>query len=295
MHDAIIVGGGFAGLAAATYLGRARADVLVFDTGAPRNRFAQTSHGFLGHDGKPPLAILAAAREQLASYPTVALSTSNAIEAGTTEGGFFVRAADGTEATARRLILAFGLNDTLPQVPGLAERWGRSVIHCPYCHGFEFSDRELGVLYSAPGSLHQARIVREWGPVTLFLNGHPIDDAERAALAALGIAIEPEPVVALGGADRSLEAVRLEGRTVPIDALYVAPRSTLSSPLAAQLGCIVDEGPMGPVIRTDADRMTTVSGVFAAGDIARAPHSVSWAVADGVTAGTAAHRSLVFG
>jgi thioredoxin reductase len=294
-HDAIVVGGSFAGLAAATYLARARRHVLVVDAGLPRNRFAAASHGFLGRDGKPPGLILDEARAQLLAYPTVDLVRGEAVAATGEDGGFVVRLADGAAHGAAKLVLAFGLFDALPEIAGVAERWGRSVLHCPYCHGIEFSDRPLGVLHKGPMSAHQAALIREWGPVTLFLNGATLEPDAAGQLARRGVAIEPVAIAWLEGAGADLAAVRLEdGRGVAIEALYVAPTSRLNSPLAEQLGCAVDEGPLGPVIRTDAFRMTTVPGVFAAGDIARAPHSVSWAVADGVTAGTSLHRALVF-
>jgi len=170
-HDALIIGGGFAGLAAATYLARARRNVRVLDTGTPRNRFADASHGFLGQDGSNPGDILATARAQLQAYDTVELTNARASEARVIEDGFAVSLSSGEQITARKLILAFGLHDELPDLPGLQERWGKSVLHCPYCHGFEFSDRQLGVLYRTPMSVHQAQLITEWGPTTLYLNG----------------------------------------------------------------------------------------------------------------------------
>jgi thioredoxin reductase len=145
-------------------------------------------------------------------------------------------------------------------------------------------------------SAHQALIVAEWGPTTLYPNGAQLDQDSASDLVRRGIRVEPRRVNKLVGAGSDLSAIELEdGSLSAVDALYVAPRSCLSSPLAEQLGAVVDEGALGPMIRTDADRMTTVAGLYAAGDIARAPHSVSWAVADGVTAGTSAHRALIFG
>ncbi|UIJ46731.1 NAD(P)/FAD-dependent oxidoreductase [Sphingomonas cannabina] len=295
--DAIVVGGSFAGLAAATYLARARRRVRVIDAGKPRNRFAEKSHGFLGHDGSDPRTILAAARTQVAAYPTVEIVEGEAVEARADGAGFSVGLAGGETLQASRLVLAFGLTDGLPPLPGLAERWGKTVLHCPYCHGFEFADERLGVLYTMPNSIHGAMLIAEWGPTTLYLDGQAVLDAEsEAELVRRGVAIERDPLAGLEGEGAGLSHVRFaDGRRRAIDALFVAPRSTLTSPLAAQLGCAIDEGPMGPVVRTDGEKRTTVPGVYAAGDIARAPHSVSWAVADGVMAGVAAHRSLVFG
>ncbi len=294
--DVIVVGGGFAGLAAATYLARGRRSVCVLDTGKPRNRFAAASHGFLGHDGSDPRQILADARQQLLAYSTVELIEAEASTAQIIDGGFSVTLATGEELTARKLILAFGLRDELPDIPGLRERWGETVLHCPYCHGIEFSDRQLGVLYRMTMSVHQASLIAEWGPTTLYLNGADLAEEDAVTLARRGVKVEPALITRLIGNGTRLSEIEIgDGRRCPIAALYLAPDSSFGSPLAEQLGAEVETGPMGPVIRTDDDKMTTVPGVYAAGDIARMPHSVSWAVADGVTAGVSAHRSLVFG
>jgi thioredoxin reductase len=265
----------------------------VIDAGSPRNRFAAASHGFLGQDGSDPRTMLAQARGQLAAYPQATIMEAEAVDAraGRT---FTVTLASGQTLDAARLVLAYGISDVLPEIPGLAERWGRSVLHCPYCHGYEFADRKLGVLAVSPLSAHQAMLIAEWGPTTLYLNGGDTpDEATCAKLARRNIGIEPAPVTALLGEGGSLSDLMLEdGRTAPLDALYLTPRTRMNSPLAERLGCALDDGPFGSVIRTDAFKQTTVTGVYAAGDVARAPHSVSWAVADGVTAGVSAHQSL---
>lgn len=295
-YDTIIVGGSFAGLAAATYLARARRHVHVLDTGKPRNRFAAASHGFLGNDGGDPKQMLTSAREQLRVYPTLQFTQEEAHEASMDEDGFCVHLAGGGQLEARTLIMAFGLRDTLPTIAGLVERWGKTVLHCPYCHGFEFADRALGVLYRNEMSAHQALIVAEWGPTTLFLNGNQLTAEETTILKQKGIGIEAMPIKQLEGDGSALSAIRLKDGTCRlIKALYVLPLSELSSPVAEQLGVETRQEPMGPIVSTDENRLSSVRGVYAAGDIARAPHSISWAVADGVTAGTAAHRALVFG
>jgi len=295
-HDAAIIGGAFAGLAAATYLARARRRVCVIDAGQPRNRFAEASHGFLGSDGSNPQSTLTRAREQLAAYPGATLLTGEATEACVSGDGFLVSLSTGEQIASREVVLAFGLRDGLEPIPGLRERWGKTVLHCPYCHGFEFSSRPLGVLARTPMSAHQACLVAEWGPTTLFLNGMTLEPTDAALLAKHGVTVESGKVERLVGDGSDLAAVALEdGRVIPLAALYIAPQSSLASSIATQLGAAIDDGPMGPIIWTDGDKMTTVPGLYAAGDIARAPHSVSWAVADGVTAGTSVHRALVFG
>ena len=296
LHDAIIVGGSFAGLSAATYIARARRSVCIVDTGSPRNRFAEHSHGFFTQDGASPHAMLAAARSQVAAYPTVTFIDGEATSATKDADGFSVTLATGETVQSVRLVLAFGISDELPAIPGLAERWGQTVLHCPYCHGFEFSGQRLGVLYMSPKSIQQAALISEWGPTTLFLNGESaVDPASLDDLTKRGVAIEPAPVKALHGAGPVLASIELaDGTASQLDALYIGPRTRLNSPIAQQLGCELEEAPLGPIVRVDGERMTTVPGVYAAGDITRGAHTVTWAAADGVTAGLAVHRSFVF-
>lgn len=295
-YDAIVIGGSFAGLSAAIQIARARRSVCIIDSGSPRNRFAAAAHGFFGHDGNDPRTMIASAMAQVQRYPTVQSVAGEASAARAVQGGFEVTVKDGAMLTAAKLVLAFGVSDVLPQLQGLDERWGRSVLHCPYCHGFEYAGSRLGVLQSTPMSAHQALLVADWGPTTLYLNGGATPDEEtQARLAQRGVTIEPARIMALRGEAPALSTLLLEdGRETAIDALYVAPRSRLNSPIAGQLGCALDDGPFGPVIRTDDKKQTTIPGVYAAGDIARVPHNASWAAADGVTAGVFLHQSLVF-
>ncbi len=295
-HDAIIIGGSFAGLSAAMYIARARRSVCIIDTGSPRNRFAAHSHGFFAQDGSEPGTMLATARSQVAAYPTATFIEGEAMSAARERDGFSVKLATGEVLDSAKLVLAFGISDELPAIPGLAERWGRSVLHCPYCHGFEFSGQRLGVLNVSPMSIHQAMLVAEWGPTTVYLDGaSEPDDASLAQLQKRGVAIEPAPVRALHGDGARLSSIDLaDGRMSGVDALYLGPRTRLNSEIAQQLGCATDAGPFGSFIRTDGAKMTTVSGVYAAGDVTRSAHNVTWASADGVTAGMAMHRSLVF-
>jgi len=295
-YDAIVIGGSYAGLSAAIHIARARRSVCVIDAGSPRNRFAEASHGFFGQDGNAPHAMISGALAQLQRYPSVRSVAGEAIGAIPVAGGFEVKLAAGEALTATKLVLAFGISDILPNVPGLAERWGKSVLHCPYCHGFEYGSQRLGVLQTMPMSAHQALLIADWGPTTLYLNGGDMPDTEvLAKLARREVAIEPALIVGLRGEHTALSSLVLDdGREASVDALYLAPHSRLNSPVAEQLGCALDDGPFGPVIRTDAAKLTTVPGVYAAGDAARAPHNASWAAADGVTAGVSLHQSLVF-
>lgn len=296
VHDAIVIGGSFAGLSAAMQLARARRQVLVIDSDLPRNRFADAAHGFLGQDGRPPQAILQEARRQLAAYPTVQFVAGRATEARADGSRFAVTLADGDVARAARLVLATGVKDELPPIPGLSERWGASVLHCPYCHGYEVANRPLGVLGDHPLSAHKAAMLTDWGPTTYFSqDAFEPDEAALALLAARGVAIERTPIVALLGKAPDLEAVRLaDGRTAPLAALFVAPQVSMTNPLAEQLGCAFEQGPAGPYLRIDPRGLTSVSGVYAAGDAANPLHNATLASAAGVMAGFGAHQSLAF-
>ncbi len=294
--DAVVIGGSYAGLSAAMQLARGRRNVAVIDAGKPRNRFATASHGFFGQDGVEPARMIETAREKLAAYPNVYFVADEAVDAGGQEGAFTVMLASGSTLEASRLVLATGITDTLPDMPGLAERWGVSVLHCPYCHGYEFGGAPLGVLATTPHCAEKALMITEWGPTTLFLNGQPMPDAGvLAKLARRGVTIEPSRIEALEGEGRTLQAVVLaDGRRIATTALYLTPRTAMASPLAEKLGCAFEDGFFGPIIATDGKKATSVPGVFAAGDAARGMHNATWASADGVTAGAAVHHSLIF-
>jgi thioredoxin reductase len=291
-HDVIVIGGSFAGLAAALQIARARRNVLVIDAGLRRNRFADSSHGFLGQDGRAPGEIIADARRQLLAYPTAALTEGTVVGASRIDNGFAVTLDNGDDLTAKRLVLASGVVDALPSISGLEERWGKSVFHCPYCHGYELDNGRIGILATSELSMHQAILIADWGKVTLFVNGTFEPDAEQmASLSARGVSVERSRVAELSGhADVKLA----DGRTIPFDGLFTVSRTSMASPVPEQLGCKFAEGPLGNHIETSGLMETSVAGVFACGDAAKAMGSVSIAVADGAIAGVGAHQSLIF-
>ncbi|MGQ9371772.1 NAD(P)/FAD-dependent oxidoreductase [Azospirillum sp. ST 5-10] len=292
-RDAIVVGGSYAGLAAALQLARARRSVLVLDEGVRRNRFAAASHGFLGQDGRAPGAIVADARAQLMAYGTVAWLDGRAEHAERSGRGFSVVDATGRRHEARRLVLATGVADDLPPVPGLAERWGRFVFHCPYCHGYELMNGRIGVVAVSPLSMHHALMLPDWGRTTLLLNGaFEPDSGQCAQLERRGVAVEAGRIRDIGGAKADVRLA--DGRTLPFDGLFVLSRTRPAGPLAGQLGCALEQGPLGTVVRTSEGKETSVPGVFACGDAARAGGSVALAVGDGTLAGAMAHQSLIF-
>lgn len=295
MYDVIVIGGSFAGLSAAIQLARARQKTLVIDAGSPRNRFADEAHGFLGQDGRAPAVIMRDARCQLLRYPTVEILSGEAHDAAAIEGGFTVGLANGGERRARRLVLATGVADELPAIPGMAERWGATVLHCPYCHGYEVRDLPLGVIAAHPMSAHQATLIPDWGPTTYFTQGQfEPEPAELHAFAARGIQVERIPVVELLGDAPALDGVRLaDGRVVELSAVFTAPRTRPAAPLAALLRCAHEDGPTGPYVKVDQWGATTVPGVWAAGDAATPMHNATLASAAGVLAGIGAHQASV--
>ena len=291
-HDVIIIGGSYAGMAAALQLVRARRSVLVIDAGQRRNRTATHAHGFLAQDGVDPAVIAATARAQLQAYPTLAWREAQAVEASGGYDDFRVRTHDGDEHHGRRLLLATGVSDALPPIEGLAERWGRGVFHCPYCHGYELDGGRIGVIAANPMSIHQAQLLPEWGEVTFFLNrAIALDEAGTESLRQRGVAIEAVPIARIEGA---AEVVLTDGRRLEFAGLFTASRTGPATPLAEQMGCALVETVMGLQIQTDEAKQTSLPGVFACGDVARMPHSVSLAVGDGAWAGAQLHRSLVW-
>lgn len=291
--DAVIVGGSFAGLSAAMMLARARRSVLVVDSGLPRNRFSSHSHGVLGLDGIAGSDLLRQAKAQLLDYSTVRWATDTVIDAQPTVDGFAVTSAGGETWAARKLLLATGIHDVLPELPGLAERWGHSVLHCPYCHGYEIGGGQIGLLGGHALSSMMAGVLADWGKVTLFAHGMTLDEETLATLQRRGVRIETEQVVALEGEAPQLSAVLLaDGRRIDLRALFVSARQQMASPLVEQLGCELDESPVGVLIRVDAQKQTTVPGVYAAGD-ATVMGNITLASAEGVRAGVSLHHALI--
>lgn len=292
LFDAIVVGGSYAGLSAAMQLARARQRVLVIDAGVRRNRFASAAHGLIGQDGRPPAEIAEKARAQVLTYPNVRWLRGSATRASGRSEDFVVEVDDGGRRRARRLVLATGIEDELPDIDGLRERWGRSVFHCPYCHGYELDRGRIGVIGIGELSMHHALMLPDWGTTTFLVNrAFEPSDEQRAALARRGTTVEPARIVRIDGT----ATVEFEdGRRTDFDGLFVATRTRVNGPLAEQLGCAFEQGPLGAFIRTDVLKATSTAGVFACGDAARGAHSVAFAIGDGAQAGASAHRSLMF-
>ena len=240
-HDVVIIGGGAAGLSAALVLGRARRRVAVIDAGAPRNAPAAHMQGFLSRDGMPPQELLVAGRAEVLSYG-VELVDDRVVEV---EPAFSVHLAGGSVLEARRILIASGAHDELPDIAGSRERWGRDFLHCPYCHGWEVRDQPIGVIGTGPGSAEHAQLLRQWSDdVIFFANGFTVTAAQRTALEARGIRIVAGAITALSVVDDRLEAVQLAGgRAIPRAAVFIRPAlHPHTDGLIASLGCEIDAG-----------------------------------------------------
>ncbi len=291
-YDVVVIGGGAAGLSAALVLSRARRQVLVVDSGTPRNAPAAHMHGFLSRDGVPPGELLDVARDEVLGYGGEVLdgAVTELVPYGTS--GFWVLLSDGQRVCARRLLVATGLRDELPDIPGLGERWARDVLHCPYCHGYEVRDQQLGVLGASPDAVHYAQIIRQWAAdVVYFTPTGTVTAAQRSQLVARAIGIVEGTVQRVLVEDDHLCGVEMEdGRIVRRDALFVPPRFAPNNALLAGLGCDIDENGW---VTTGANGQTSVPGVWVAGNVANPRAQVITAAGEGSAAAIAINADLV--
>jgi thioredoxin reductase len=297
MYDVVVVGGGAAGLGGALMLGRSRRSVLVIDAGEPRNAPASGVHGFLTRDGTDPAALLQIGREEVRGYG-VRLLDGRVASAESVDGGFTVTLEDGRRVGARRLLISTGLEDDLPDVPGVRERWGRDVLHCPYCHGWEVRDQPIGVLASGPVAVHQALLFRQLTTdLTLFLHTGPEPtDEEAEQLTARGITVVEGEVASLEVNEDRLTGVRLQnGEVISRSAVVVGPRFAARAGMLAGLGLETTAHPssMGEHIEADATGLTAVPGVWVAGNVTDPVAQVLPSASAGVMAGAAINADLV--
>jgi thioredoxin reductase len=287
-YDVVVVGGGPAGLSAALVLLRARRTVAVVDAGAPRNAPATHMHGFLSRDGMPPRVLLAAGRAEVAGYGGC-LIDDTVVDV---EPGFQVRLANASPLRARRILVATGLCDELPEIPGVRERWGRDLLHCPYCHGYEVRDQPLGVLGGSPEAVQHALLVRQWSPdVILFPHTDTLVPEQHEQLQARGIQIADGTVARLVVGNDQLHGVELgDGTVVARSAVFVRPRFVPNADLLAGLGCELDE--LGWVVHDPVGR-TSVAGVWVAGNAADPRAQVITAAGQGSAAAIALNADLV--
>ncbi len=304
-YDIVVVGGGAAGLSGALALARARRAVLVVDGGQPRNAPAAHVHNYLSRDGAAPSDLLAIGRAEVTGYGGRIISgvvaSAARLEGQDDRDGFQVTLTNGASVYARRLLVATGLVDELPAVPGVAERWGRDVLHCPYCHGWEVRDQAIGVLATGPLAAHQAQLFRQVSAdVTLFLHTQPEPSAEESErLAARGIAVVRGEVVSLEVTDDQLSGVRLDsGQVVPRQAVVVGPRATARADVLVSLGITTTEmrvagQVIGTYVAAEPSGATAVSGVWVAGNVADLTAQVIGAAAAGLMVGAAVNADLI--
>ena len=272
IHDVLVIGGGAAGLSAAQMLGRSRRSVAVVDSGEPRNAPARGVHGFLSRDGINPGELLAIGRGEAEQYGVAIVPGRVVATSGNVAQGFEATLDDGTKLRGRLLLITTGLVDELPDIPGLRERWGKDVLHCPFCHGWEVQDQAIGIVGNGPWSVHQALLFRQWSSnITLFLNNRVAPSGvETEQLAARGVKV-------VGGA---VESVRVEqdrlrgialagGPEIAVEALVVGPRVHARLEAFAGLGLVASQHPtgMGTYLAADENGATSVPGVWAAGNV----------------------------
>jgi thioredoxin reductase len=295
MRDVVIVGGGAAGLSAALTLARARRAITVVDAGAPRNAPAAAAHGLLGLEGINPLELLERGRSAVESYGGEIIQGRVAAVSAEPDG-FSVIGDAGGKLRARALLIASGVVDDLPAIPGLRERWGRDVVHCPYCHGWELRDRRIGVLATGPMSALQALMFHQWSKdVVFFPRDVQVGEEDVAKLKAVGVRVVPGDVVGVEVADDRLSGVRMrDGELMRLDALAVPARTIARLDGLAGLGLETTEQGLGSSLVADAAGRTSVPGVWAAGNVVNPAMQVSQAAASGAAVAMTISAEMVF-
>ncbi len=294
LWDVIVIGGASAGLSAALMLGRARRRVLVIDGGAPRNGVTAHMHAVLGHDGKAPADLYSIARAEVVAYGVV-LCAAEAVAVTGSAGDFTVRLSDGGAPRARRIVLATGLVDHLPEVPGLRELWGRSVFTCPYCDGYEFRDRRIGVLATGEHSRMQVQMLRQWSDKVVYLpHRQPLPNPlEQRALDARGIDMRPGELTAVAPRDGSVVVELADGGTVDLDVIFTFPTPIPRDDVVRAFDATRQETPFGSFLLTDPTGRTSIPGIWAAGNITNPGANVPMSIAAGAMAGAGVNGDLI--
>lgn len=293
-YDVVIIGGSYAGLAGAMALSRALQNVLIIDSGNPCNKQTPHSHNFLTQDGVTPAAIAALAKEQVSKYPTVSFENDFAVSISGTNNNFEVRLASGPAVHGRKILLSSGVKDLMPDIEGFAQCWGISVIHCPYCHGYEYRGQLTGVLINGDMGAEHAGFLSNWtDQLTIFTNGESTISQEKVSwLQKLNIPVVEKEIVRIHHQNGYLEAVEFkDGTQQKLNALYAKLPFVQHSEIPQQLGCSFNEHGL---IKIDQFNKTSVAGVWAAGDAVTAMRSVASAVAGGTLAGAMIARELIF-
>ncbi len=291
-YDVVIIGGGPAGLSAALVLARAQRRVVVIDAGRPRNAPAAHLQGFLSRDGMPPAELLAVGRREVESYGAVIQRGRVILIRGVQPNGFEITTDNDFIRTARRVLVTTGLRDEIPQIPGLQERWGRDLLHCPYCHGHEVRDQRLGVIGGTPGAAQHALLLRQWSKdVVYFPHLSDITPVEEEQLLARAVGVVGGRVTRLVVAEDRIQGVEVSaGRLVARDAVFVRPTLRPNDILLGSLGCSVQDNGW---VSADAAGQTSVPGVWVAGNAVDPRAQVITAAGEGSAAAIAINASLV--
>lgn len=292
-YDVIIIGGSYAGLSAAMALGRSLRRVLIMDSGKPCNTPSPHSHNFITHDGESPKAIADSARNQVLKYDTVSFMHATALDVKKITEGFEVYASPESLFTTRKLLFATGITDLMPDIEGFADCWGKSVVHCPYCHGYEIKHKNIGVIGNGDAGFELCRLISNWtNTLTLFTNGHAkLTDLQTGKLNHHAIDVIDKEIVALKHTAGMIRAVVFKDETEHnIEALFARIDFKQHCPLPVHLGCeLTAEG----YLKTDDFKRTSVHGVYAAGDATTMMRAVSAATAAGALAGAAVNKELI--
>lgn len=292
-YDAIIIGGSYAGLSAAMALGRSLRKVLIIDAGQPCNRQTPHSHNFLTQDGQVPANISAIAKAQVLAYPTVKFFDGTAVSAHQDKDGFTVSTADGQIFASRKLILTMGIKDIFPAIPGFAECWGITVLHCPYCHGYEVANQPLGVIANGEMAFEFSKMIHNWSKnLILFTNGvSTLDNEQNQHFKEKNIQIVSDEIAEIVHEAGIMQYVLLKnGTTYPLKSIFGRGTIEQHTPIAAMLGCELDQQNL---IKVNDGQLTTVPGVFAAGDCTTLFRTVAGAVAQGNKAGVSVNKELI--
>ncbi|OYN67325.1 MULTISPECIES: NAD(P)/FAD-dependent oxidoreductase [Bacillus] len=282
--DCAIIGGGPAGLSAALVVGRGRKQVIVFDDELPRNRVTQESHGFITNDGMTPFEIRQAGEADLQKYPSIKIKRSRIVDIQKKEESFTLLTHEGDTFEAKKIILATGLQDILPEIEGIHDVYGKTLFSCPFCDGWELKDKALALIAENQRALHMAKLLSNWTKdLIVFTNGHVLAEEDKALLTAHSIQVIDEPIVSIDHDNGQLRALQLaNGETVKREGGFVASEFKQSAPFAEKLGCQMTKN---AGIETDILGRTTVSGVFACGDNLGGPAQLVLAAAAGSQAG----------
>lgn len=293
-YEVIIIGGSYAGLSAALPLARARRQILIIDAGQRRNRFAKYSHNFLTQDGIAPDVIAEKARSQVEKYSNVSWLSETVTDVKAIDGQYLV-IAGRQQFQAEKIIIATGVKDELPLVEGLAERWGKSIHHCPYCDGYELNMGEVGILASGMHSLHQALMLPDWGKTTLFLNNtikiEQLDNMLLEKLSKRQITIESRKIARI---ENHCDLVFIDGNHTTLSGLFVSTITRLQANWIRNLGLDIDINEYGEAIKTSPVKETNIKGIYACGDVTRSGGSVALSVGDGAMTGIATHKSFIY-